>query len=106
MVRVLALIVSGILLCGTAAAQTGEPPREPPSSPPRSPPTSLPLPPDQGEGSGSSMSERLSRSQGVIRPPQDVDPAMKEDPPPTGPNSTPVIPPPGTPGGDPTVKPK
>lgn len=106
MVRVLVLAFSGVLLAGAAVGQTAESPREPPSSPPRSPPTSLPLPPDQGEGSGSSLSERLSKSQGVIRPPQDVDPAMKADPPPTGPNSMPVVPPPGAPGGDPKVEPR
>jgi hypothetical protein len=106
MVRVLVLAFSGALLSGAAFAQSTESPREAPSSPPQSPPTSLPLPPDQGEGSGSSLSERLSRSQGVIRPPQDVDPAMKADPPPTGPNSTPVVPPPGAPGGDPRLEPK
>jgi hypothetical protein len=67
----------------------------------------LPLPPEQGEGSGSPMSDRLSKSQGVIHPPQEeVDPAMKQETPPTGPNSMPVIPPPGTPGGNPSVKPK
>lgn len=52
------------------------------------------------------MSDRLSKSQGVIRPPQEVDPAMKQQTPPAGPNSMPVIPPPGTPGGDQSVKPK
>jgi hypothetical protein len=40
---------------------------------------------------------------GVICPP-DVDPAMKAPTPKTG--DTSVIPPPGSPGGDPTVQPK
>jgi hypothetical protein len=104
MIRTIALL-GGMLLGGAALAQDGGR-REPPPDPPKSPPTLLPLPPEQGEGSGSSMSERLSRSQGVIRPPQEVDPAMQQETPPTGPNSMPVIPPPGTPGGEPRVKPK
>jgi len=57
------------------------------------------------ERSGS-MSEDLSRSGGVIQPPPTVDPGMRQAPPSPGPQSMPVIPPPGTPGGDPTVKPK
>ena len=54
--------------------------------------------------SGSSSSE-LSHSGGVIKPPTNVDPQMKQTPPPSG-DRMPVIPPPGTPGGDPSVKPK
>jgi hypothetical protein len=106
MMRILALALSGALLAGAAAAQTSDGRQEDPANPPKSPPTMLPLPPDKGEGSGSSMSDRLSKSQGVIQPPQEVDPAMKQETPSTGPNSMPVIPPPGTPGGDPSVKPK
>ena len=41
----------------------------------------------------------------VIKPPADVDPEMKRTPPPSG-ARMPVIPPPGTPGGDPSIKPK
>jgi hypothetical protein len=51
-------------------------------------------------------SERLDRSQGVIRPPAGVDPGMQVPPPDPGSQRTPVIPPPGTPGGDPTIEPK
>ena len=53
---------------------------------------------------GSSSSD-LSRSGGVIRPPVDVDPQMKQMPPSSG-GKMPVIPPPGTPGCNPSVKPK
>ena len=42
---------------------------------------------------------------GVITPPDNVDPGMKRTPPPSGAHM-PVIPPPGTPGGDPSVKPR
>ena len=52
-----------------------------------------------------STSSELSRSGGVIKPPIDVDPQMKQTPPPVG-DRMPVIPPPGTLGGNPSVKPK
>jgi hypothetical protein len=55
-----------------------------------------------GPGS-SSLSEPLSRSNGVITPPRTGDPSVIM-PPPAG--KTPIIPPPGTPGGNPEVQPK
>jgi hypothetical protein len=58
-----------------------------------------PLPPaDSGQ--------RLEKSDGVIRPPANVDPKIHVRPPDPGPGSTPVIPPPGSPGGNPDVVPK
>jgi hypothetical protein len=54
----------------------------------------------------SNPSDKLSQSRGVITPNQDVDPKMQVRPPDPGPTSTPVIPPPGSPGGDPNVVPK
>jgi hypothetical protein len=50
-----------------------------------------------------SLSERLEQTDGVICPP-DVDPDIKAPTPDAG--KMPVIPPPGSPGGDPTVRPK
>jgi hypothetical protein len=50
---------------------------------------------------GRSLSNKLARSQGVICPPQQVDPEIRQPTPPGG--SMPVIPPPGSPGGDPSV---
>lgn len=49
------------------------------------------------------LSDRLAQGDGVMCPPN-VDPEMQKQPPETG--KTPVIPPPGSPGGDPTVRPK
>ena len=49
------------------------------------------------------LSEKLAASNGVICPPP-IDPAMKQPTPPGG--SMPVIPPPGSPGGDPNIQPK
>src|SRR5580704_3496794 len=47
------------------------------------------------------LSEQLSESKGVICPPAGIDPGLTQRPPPTRDN--PVIPPPGSPGGNPTV---
>jgi hypothetical protein len=50
-------------------------------------------------------SDRLERSDGVIRPPAGVDPQIHVPPPEPG-ARMPVIRPPGTPGGDPRIEPK
>jgi hypothetical protein len=49
------------------------------------------------------LSEKLEQTDGVLCPP-DIDPDIKVPTPQAGP--MPVIPPPGSPGGDPTVRPK
>jgi hypothetical protein len=64
------------------------------------PPSTPAVPPASG-----STSSELSRSGGVITPPTGIDPQMKQTTPPSGDNM-PVVPPPGTPGGNPAVKPK
>lgn len=51
------------------------------------------------------LSDKLDRTDGVIHPPPGIDPEMSKPPPPTG-STMPVIPPPGTPGGEPGVEPK
>src|SRR3954452_17273931 len=58
---------------------------------------------------GTSQSERLDRSKGVIVPPAsntNTEPGPVKPAPSPGAGSMPVIPPPGTPGGDPNVQPK
>ena len=55
------------------------------------------------EKSSQTLNQKMGQTQGVICPP-DVDPAMKKPAPSTG--STPVVPAPGTPGGNPNVVPK
>jgi hypothetical protein len=61
--------------------------------------------PTLGEGnSGKSLSDQLAQSKGVICPPSNVDPHMAAPPP--GGGNTPVIRPPGSPGGDQNVQPK
>jgi hypothetical protein len=50
------------------------------------------------------LGDKLARSDGVLCPPAGVDPAIRAPTPETG--NTPVIPPPGSPGGDSTIRPK
>lgn len=62
--------------------------------------------PRSGETTGGSrtLSDQLSQSKGVICPPAGVDPGISA--PPLAGGRTPIIPPPGTPGGDPYIEPK
>ena len=53
---------------------------------------------------GKSLSEQLARSDGVICPPPGVDPDIRAPTPEGG--RMPVISPPGSPGGDPNIRPK
>jgi hypothetical protein len=50
------------------------------------------------------LSDKLARSDGVLCPPAGVDPEIRAPAPESG--TMRVIPPPGSPGGDPTVRPK
>ncbi len=50
------------------------------------------------------LGDKLAESGGVLCPPEGVDPAMRAPAPDVG--KTPVIPPPGSPGGNPNVQPK
>jgi hypothetical protein len=59
--------------------------------------------PDKPATTGENLSDRLARNNGVICPPN-VDPHIKAPTPETG--KMPVIPPPGSPGGDQSVQPK
>jgi hypothetical protein len=59
--------------------------------------------PRSPESGDQSLSEKLTQTDGVICPP-DIDPDIKAPTPEAG--RMPVIPPPGSPGGDPTLRPK
>jgi hypothetical protein len=50
------------------------------------------------------LADKLARSGGVLCPPPGVDPEIRAPTP--GAGNTPVIPPPGSPGGNPDVRPK
>ena len=59
--------------------------------------------------SGQPLSDKLAKSDGVLCPPAGVDPEIRAPAPDAGKADAgrmPVIPPPGSPGGDPTVRPK
>ena len=56
--------------------------------------------------SNAPLSDKLDRTDGVIRPPANIAPDMAVRPPVPNPGTTRVIPPPGAPGGDQTLEPK
>ncbi len=58
----------------------------------------------RGSGGRESLSEQLAESKGIICPPAGIDREMQITPPAGG--VIEVIPPPGSPGGDPRVQPK
>ena len=60
-------------------------------------------PQERQQANQNNLSQKLDDTAGVICPP-DVDPAMKAPTPKTG--DTPIIPPPGRPGGNPNVQPR
>jgi hypothetical protein len=102
------------LLVTAASASAQAPPSNPQPAPAQGTVRCAPVqPPGQGTGAPSQqttgqsrepLSDRLAQSDGVICPPVEVDRQMPKPPPEGG--RTPVIPPPGSPGGDPTVRPK
>lgn len=109
----LLVLAMGPLASATAWSQASNP-SVPPASSAR-PDTARPeaaCPPGVGAdaptvGSGQSnanLSDKLARSGGIICPPTAGDSGMAVPPRDTG--RMPVIPPPGTPGGDQSVKPK
>jgi hypothetical protein len=57
-----------------------------------------------GQSDSAPLSDRLAASNGVLCPPSGVDPEIRAPTPDAG--NTPVIPPPGSPGGDPSLRPK
>ena len=78
---------------------------------PITPNTTIPekIQPQENETTGSgehneSLSDKLDRSDGVLPPLADGDPGLAKPAPDVG--TTRIIPPPGSPGGDPTVRPK
>jgi hypothetical protein len=59
---------------------------------------------DARKADGRDLSDKLAQSGGVICPPSQGDPGIKAPTPPGGPML--VIPPPGSPGGNPNIQPK
>lgn len=86
-------------------------PRPPQTPGPQVPPPPSPQTPSPGtapnakEAPGETLTEKLDRNEGVIKPPPVGDPDIVMPPPDTNAKIK-VIPPPGEPGGDPNVQPK
>ena len=94
------IVCASLIMGHEAAAQAQQP--APDAQTPSAPAPSQPENPAPGEPLG----QQLSRSKGVIKSPAGVDPEI-EAPAPQQDNPTMrVIPPPGSPGGDPNVQPK
>jgi len=104
-----------VAICSAASAQA--PPAVPPvqtapavrgssgCAPHPVPGAAAPAPQDSTTGqSREPLGDKLARSDGVLCPPTGIDPEIRAPTPDTG--NTPVIPPPGSPGGDPSVRPK
>ena len=105
-------LAAGAFLCAaTAVAQPpGAAPRQSPGparpGAPSDQGSSAPQPPSSGSSAApDSLSHQLNRSGGVIQPPA-VGGEGVVSPPNQGTSRTPVIPPPGSPGGSPDVQPK
>jgi hypothetical protein len=100
-----ALVLGGVLATPVSAQMQ---PRDPNMPAPESVPAEK-MAPDLGTtGStapGETLSERLSRTEGVIKPPETAAPEMRVPAPVPNPGTTPVIPPPGSSPTDP-VQPK
>jgi len=115
------LLISGVLMAasGMAGAQAPPAPATPPAQ--TAPPapartndcTPMQRAPQRGtaapEGTTTGqraepLGDKLARSDGVLCPPAGVDPQMHAPTPDAG--NTPVIPPPGSPGGDQNLRPK
>jgi hypothetical protein len=95
------LFLSCVLIAASGVASAQAPPA--PVTPPGSQGNIAP----EGTTTGQSrepLGDKLAKSDGVLCPPAGVDPQMRAPTPDTG--NTPVIPPPGSPGGDPTIRPK
>ena len=119
MKRAILLSCALVMAYAAASAQAPPTPATPPAqtAPPRPvlttdcapmqqvPPRGMVAPEGTTTGQSSeSLGDKLAKSNGVLCPPAGVDPEMRAPPPDTG--NTPVIPPPGSPGGDPNIRPK
>jgi hypothetical protein len=114
-----AFLLSCVLMTSTGVAVAQAPPT--PATPPAqtAPPATAsncaptkPVPPrgtiaPEGTTTGQAgepLSDKLAKSDGVLCPPAGVDPEIRAPTPNAG--NTPVIPPPGSPGGNPDIRPK
>lgn len=97
----------GGLIVSAAVAQTPIPPQQAPNMPaPKDVPAEKVAPPLSTNSTGETLSDKLEKSEGVIKPPPTGDAEIRRvQPPVPNPGTTPVIPPPGTSPSDP-IQPK
>ncbi len=107
-----------LMLASAAHAQAPASPATPPAqtaTPAASQPTNCAPVPPKGTGTNSkndttvgqsneALGDKLARSDGTLCPPSNIDPEIRAPTPEGG--KMRVIPPPGSPGGDPSVRPK
>jgi len=106
-------LAAGVALPWLAAAQNPQPAPPQDTHAPVAPPSASQPPPEQiapGSGSstdtpGTTLSDKLSKQQGTLQPPA-VDPGIQAPLPHSAQGTMPVIPPPGSPGGNQKVQPK
>jgi len=115
---IIILVTSALLLPGVAHAQAPASPATPPAQtapPAATPPTNcVPMAPHGSSGttkegatvgqSSETLGDKLAKSDGILCPPAGVDPEIRAPTPEGG--RMPVIPPPGSPGGDQSIQPK
>ena len=101
-----ALILLGAGPIAAARAQTGDTLTIPPqTAQPDGPSDQATTTPSESSAVPDTLGEQLSKSDGVIAPPHTGDTNVVA-PPDGGTSRTPVIPAPGTPGGNPMIDPK
>lgn len=105
-------LAASLILAGSAHAQDTTRPATPQETQPPVLPGPQPggsaipekIRPSEPSTTGTTLSDKLERSDGVIRPQPGISPDMSVPVPDTG--TTRVIPAPGSPGGNPAVDPK
>jgi hypothetical protein len=97
-------VALALLLLGTFASLAAQAETATPEPRAECPPGTGADPPSVGRDSNRTLSDQLAESKGIICPPAGVDPGMQKKPPEGG--AMKVIPPPGSPGGNPGVQPK
>lgn len=98
-----ATVIAG---CSMAAVALGQTPPAQPRDPNMPDPRNTIPERIEPNATGGTLSERLERTDGVIAPPATSTPDMRVPAPVPDPGTTPVIRPPGEPGGNQAVQPK
>jgi hypothetical protein len=98
-------LLASAALTSAALAQNPQPAPPQATQAPVAPPSASQPPPEKIAPRQGTLSDQLSEQKGTLRPPA-VDPGINAPLPRQAQGSMPVIPPPGTPGGNQAVVPK